>query len=436
MKSQNGPANTDARMPIFVGVLAIALLFAGLGFWGVNAQIAGAIIAKGTVALATDHHVVQHPDGGVVDQIFTRNGSAVRAGDVLLRFDDTYLQSELAITEQQLLEIYARKLRLAAERDQRKILEIPSPLLFANLDQSWVQSQIDGQNRLFIARLNSRTKEAQHVAQQQTQIEYQIQGFNAQSNALLKQLDLINMEMADQQTLRERGLVPVSVIRNLQRRGANLEGELGQLTSAKAQASEKIAGLSIQALKRQDQWREEAITRIRDLRYSEIGLVETRTSLLKRLDRLTVRAPITGIIHRSSISSAKTVVIAAEPMMLIIPSDQPLHISAHIDPINITQINAGQDAVLRFPTFNRQTAPEVAGHVIRLSPDTSFDEVTGFAFYEVILAPDMQDLDDQTIQSIRSGMPVEVFIKTSERTPLSYLLQPFENYFRRAFREE
>ena len=435
MSAEQTPTTWSARLPLAVGIVAIILLVGGIGVWSLGTQIAGAVVASGTIKLESDRQVVQHPDGGVVASIEARDGDAVKSGDILVRFDDTFLKSELTVIDQQLMEIYARKVRLKGERDGSGELVFARKDEFAQLDKTWVQGQIAGQVNLFRARLDSLAKEQAQLAEQRLQVESQIVGIESQRNALTRQFELIALELTDQQALRKKDLVPVARILELQREEARLEGEIGRVVAEIAEARGKISGISIEILKLSDRRREEAITRLRDLRYGEIELVERQISLHERLDRMVVRAPVDGIIFGSTIFALKSVVRPADAMMYVVPGDQPLQVSARIDPRDIDQVFPGQAASLRFPTFDQRTTPEIQGRVVRLSPDTVVDEATGAVFYEAILVPVDGALDDLPDLVLRPGMPVEVFLKTRERTPMSYLVQPLANYFNRAFRE-
>lgn len=423
-------------MPLTVGFAAILFVMGGLAFWGLKTRIAGAIIASGIIKMELNRQIVQHPDGGVVGSIEARDGDAVRAGDILVRFDDTFLRSEITVTDQQLMEIHARKTRLMAERDGSTSLVFGSVGEFGELDVSWVQAQFAGQENLFRARLNSIAKEHAQLAEQRMQIKSQIDGIEAQKNALTRQFDLIAQELANLRKLRDKNLIPIARVLELQREKARLEGEIGRLVAFRAETKGRISTLSIETLKLSDHRREQAISRLRDLRYSEIELVERKISLHQRLDRMVVRAPVDGIIYGSVVFAEKSVVRPAEPMMYVVPRDQRLQVSARIDPIHIDQVFAGQAVSLRFPTFDQRTTPEMPGQVARLSPDTVVDDATGEIYYEAILIP-LAGVPGALPELVfRPGMPVEAFLKTRERTPMSYLIQPMTNYFNRAFRED
>jgi len=425
----------SARIPLAVGFTAVGLLIGGLGAWSVGTEIAGAVVASGTVQVESDRQVIQHPDGGVVGEILARDGDTVGTGAILIRLDGTFLRSELGLLEQQLAEVFARKARLEAEQQGLEEPDFGEPPEFTEIGDGDVADQIDGQRRLFFARRASVEQERRQIAEQQAQIERQIEGTEAQLTAQRRQLDIADQERADVQGLFDRGLVQAQRLLALKREQASLQGEVGRLTSAIAEARNRIAGLEIKRLRLSDTRREEAITRLRDLRYNEIELEQRRINLLERLARLDIRAPVDGVVFGSRVAAVRSVVQAAEPLMYLVPGDQPLQVSARIEPIDIDEVYPGQEANLSFPTFNMRTTPSITGTVLRVSPDATRDETTGQTFYEAVVLPDEASLGEVPGLMLLPGMPVETYLRTRDRTPLSYLTQPLTVYFNRAFRE-
>lgn len=425
-----------ATGPLLVGGLALVALVGFLGVWSVQSRIAGAVIASGMIQVETNRQILQHPQGGVVGELFVKDGDSVSAGDVVLRFDDKQLRSELAIIEGQLFELLARKSRLQAERDGLNNLPPPDALLAEAATNPDVQALIDGQQRLFEARADSLKQSAELIAEQIAQAENQIDGTNAQLQALATQSELIESELTDTQSLFEKGLTPASRVSALQREQARLLGEIGSLTANAAQLRGQIAALNIERIALTTRLREEAISTLRDLQFQEVELVQRRLSTIETLSRTELRAPVAGVVYDSRVFALQSVVSPAEPIMYIIPQDQPMVVSARIDPIHIDQVYVGQQASLRFAAFDQRLTPEVFGRVTKLSADVFTDQATGISYYQVELIPsegEMQKLGDQTLLP---GMPVEAFIKTAERSPLNYLVKPLADYFTRAFREE
>ncbi len=434
MTQENKPVN--ARLLLAIGFGAIALLVGGIGVWSVATNISGAVVAQGTVKVESERQVIQHPDGGVVGKILAYNGDRVHAGDILVRFDDTFLKSELSIVQSQLMEIAARKARLEAERDGRDTLDFSERPVYAHLDPKQIDEQLAGQQALFEARRASLAQKTSQLREQQQQIHKQVEGVEAQLASLHRQLDLISQELEDKQSLLERHLMEASRVLQVQREHARLTGEIGQLNASIAEARVKISAIEIEILRLTEEQREDAITQLRDLQYTQISLIERENSLSEQLLRLDVRAPVDGVVFGSRIFALKSVVQPAEPMMFLVPSDQPLYVAVRVDPTNIDQVYVGQTVSLQFSTFNRRTTPAIPAEVVRVSPDVQTDEATRESYYEVVVAPAPDAFDALPDVKLLPGMPVEAFLMTEARTPLSYLTHPLTVYFNRAFRGE
>jgi len=240
----------SARRQLLTGFIALVVLVFGLGAWSALANIAGAIVASGMIEVEGNRQVVQHPEGGVVGIINVDDGDTPQELDILGQ------ESEIDITGLK-----------------------------------------SGQERLFSARADSLRQEATQLDQRQDQIRKQIAGSQSQLEALEKQLDLINLELDDQQSLLDKGLAQASRVLSLQREEARLRGQVGELTSAIAESEGRITEIEIEILKLGTQLREEAITTLRDLQYTEIELKERRISALETLSRLDVRATSDGVIY-------------------------------------------------------------------------------------------------------------------------------------------
>lgn len=425
----------SARRPLTIGFLALLLLVGGFGAWSVFANISGAIVAGGQIEVDQNRQVVQHPDGGVVENVAVKEGQQVAAGEVLIHLDRSILASELSIVEGQLFELMARRARLEAERDEAQTIAFDPELLSLGQTRPEVADLTDGQARLFAARADSLARESEQLEKRRAQIADQVRGITAQQQALTRQLDLIGQELADQQSLLDRGLAQASRVLSLQREAARLQGEVGELTASAAQAEGRITEIDIEILKLGTTRREQAITEIRDLQYRELELLERRQALRQQLDRLEIRAPVSGIIYGLTVFAPRAVIRAAEPVMYIVPQDRPLVVAARVDPIHVDEVFVSQPAILRFATFDARTTPELQGRVTQVSADAFTDERTQASFYRAELELEPGELDKLGDQRIVPGMPVEVFIRTTDRTPLAYLTKPLTDYFNRAFRE-
>ncbi len=426
---------TGAGWSLFVGYSALIVLVGVLGVWGMQARIAGAVIASGMIQVENNRQIVQHPQGGVVGELLVRDGTRVQAGDVVLRLDDTILRSELAIIVAQLNEIRARKGRLSAERDDTAEITFGDEILALAAQDPDIASLVEGQTRLFQTRLMALEQETKQLENQIEQTREQIKGGEAQLEASRGQAALIVSELEDAQTLLEKGLAQASRVSALRREEARLNGAIGQYTAGIAQLKGDIARLNIEILRLQTRRREEAISTLRDLQFQENELVERALSARDTLAKMEVRAPVSGVIYGNTVFALQSVISPAAPIMYVIPQDQALVVSARVEAIHIDQVHEGQAATLRFVAFDQRTTPEVFGTVTRLSADVFTDEQSGVSYYRAEMLPNEGELAKLEGQQLVPGMPVEAFIKTADRSPISYLMKPLMDYFNKAFRE-
>jgi HlyD family secretion protein len=419
---------------LITGFVGVSVLLGGFGLWASLSEIGGAIIAQGRVEVEQNRQIIQHPDGGVVEEILVREGDTVTEGELLIRLDATDLVSELAVVEGQLFEVLARRARLDAERDGVETL-VFDPLLLES-DNPVAAELMEGQQRLFEARLTSARSEIEQLTKQKEQIADEIEGIKAQEESASIQIDFLSEELVGQQSLLDRGLTSTSRVLALRREMAGLTGQAGELAAAHASSKGRMTELDIAILRIENSRREEAIATLRDLQYNEIALVERRRQILNQLERLDIRAPVSGVVYDMRVFGTRAVVQAAEPVLFIVPQDRPLVITAQVRPQDVDEVLLGQEVRVRLSAFNQRTTPELFGRVEQVSADAFTDQTSRISYYRAQVAL----LDGETLrladgQTLIPGMPVDVFFTTAERTPVEYLLKPISDYFSRSFRE-
>ncbi len=424
------------RAPMVLGVIAMAILLGGFGFWSATANISGAIVASGSIEVDQNRQVVQHPDGGVVQEILVDEGIEVTEGQILLKLDPNRLLSELTIAEGQLFELMARRARLVAERDGHPTIDFSEEVLTRAEEDMEVAELVTGQRNLFFARRDSLAREIEQLRKRTDQVADQVLGIGAQQDALSQQLDLISEELENKQQLADQGLVRQPELLALQRERARLSGTVGELTASKAQAEGRITETEIQILSLQTRRREEAITTLRDLQFRERELAEQRRALYERLNRMEIAAPVSGIVYGLTVFTPRSVIRPAEPVLYLVPQDRPLVIAAQVEPIHIDQLFVNQQVSLRFSSLDQRQTPELFGEVVQISADAFEDEASRVRYYraEIVLNEgEIARLPEGA--ALIPGMPVEAFIRTEDRTPIAYLVKPFTDYFAKAFRE-
>lgn len=422
------------RRHIVLGAAIAALLLGGLGVWAATTGLSGAVIALGHIAVESNVKAVQHPSGGVVGAINVRNGDEVKAGDILLRLDDTVTRANLAVITKSLDELSARQARLTAEREGAEAILFPQDIMSRSF-AAHVARVLQGERKLFALRRAAYRAEIEQRRERIGQLTKEIAGLEAQLEAKERELGLVRDEIRSVKGLWEKKLVQRSRLLELERQEAQLLGGRGQLIAAIAESKGKISETEIAVIQIQQDWRSEVARELRDTEAQIAELEERRIAADQLLRQTDVRAPQDGRVHQLAIHTVGGVVAAGEPIMKIVPVADELAVEARIAPQDIDQVQPGQPVHLRLSAFNQQITPEIGGHVLTVSPDLVEDDRNGLSFYSVRITLDKGQLGSFNPESLKPGMPVEAFMLTADRTVISYLVKPLTDQIRRAFRE-
>lgn len=436
MNAQNSPSQLIGQYGVgshlTLAMLTIAFLVIGVGGWAASANLTGAVIASGSFVVDRNVKKVQHIYGGIVAQLNVKNGDRVKAGQILLSLDPTQLRAELGVVRSQLLELTARSARLSAERDGLTHVVFPAGFMESSAE---ARAAAHGEARLFEEARKTKDSQKEQFRHKIEQSRNEIAGLTAQRDAKSGELDIVHNELKEVRTLHAKQLTTVSRLNALEREWRRLSGELGGLAANIARATGQISELQLQILAVDEHVRASAQ---RDLRASEARiaeLTEREIASKDKLSRIEIRAPLTGIVHELSVHTVGGVITAAEQLMLIVPEDDNLAIQARIMPQDVDQVKVGRPARLRLTAFNQQTTPELEAVVVQIAGDITVDPKNGQNYYAVRV--EMDDKSRKLVGELKliPGMPVEVFMSTGERTALSYLLKPFVDQVKRAFRE-
>jgi HlyD family secretion protein len=411
------------------GLSAIALFGGTVGLWATATEMSGAVIAPSQFVVDTSTKKIQHPTGGVVAELLVQEGSQVKAGDLLIRLDDTVLKANLQVISQQIEEAMARRARLVAERNGAEALVLPDGAT-ATLTQRLAEEQ-----RLFEIRRAARDGHKSQLAVRITQLEEEIAGLQAQEQARRRQMLLIEPELKGLRELYQRKLVPVVRINGLEREAAGIQGQIGQIGATIAQSRGKIAEIALQRAQIDEELRSDAMKELRELEAKINELAERRIAAEDQLRRTDIRAPNAGFVHQLAVHTVGGVITPAEPAMMIVPSHELLHLEGRVQPQDIDQLAPGQSASIRIQAYNQRTTPVLEGKLTRIAADVTRDPQAPQPYYTVRITVPADELQRLGDVKLVAGMQAEAFIRTEQRTPLSYLMKPLREQMARAFRE-
>ena len=420
---------------IVFGMLSIVVMFGGLVGWAVFSSISGAVIASGVVAVETKVKTVQHLDGGIVREILVENGDEVKSGDLLIRLDDTNIKANLAIINSHLNELKASMARLEAERDHLSKINFPAELT-KNADKPDIARIIAGQKSLFEARNKSMNGQVRLLRQKIIQMKDQIKGLEAQQASKKQQGILIRQEIESIRPLYKKGHITRKRMLELERTAVQLDGEYGMHIGDIAQVRGAIGQTELEILQLDKTFQEKIQTELREAQAKLIELEERKFALDEKLRRIDIRAPRAGYVHNLAVHTIGGVVSPAAAILQIIPEEDRLIIEARVKPTDIDQVSIGQKAIVHFSAFSSRTTPTLNGKVIKVSADSIVDKASGISYFTVILEVPDSETAKLGKNKLLPGMPAEAFIRTRNRSAISYLLKPLLENLNRAFREE
>ena len=440
MTARRRDAQKAIRKLNLIGFASIALGMGGVGAWAATTHISGAVIAPGAFIVESNVKKVQHLAGGIVGEILVQEGDPVRAGQVVLRLDDTLTRANLGVIQAQLDQFQAREARLTAERDGAQDVDF-DPGLQARGTGSGVEVSLAGERKLFNSRRRAREGQRSQLQERIRQIRNETEGQTAQQSAKKSEIQLIARELEGVDRLYQQNLVTTNRLTQLQREKTRLEGEYGMLTADIARARGKIAETELQLLQLDQDFLTEVLKDQREAQARIAELRERFNAAEDELHRVDIRAPQDGIVHQLAAHTVGGVIGRGETVMQIVPSRARLVVEARIAPTDIDQVTLGAPVAVRLMAGNRRTAPDLDGTVSQIAPDLTREQTYPSpdaavrSYYAVRIALPPGDLPSGDDVQIVPGMQVEVFLRTQDRTPLDYLLKPLKEQVSRTFRE-
>ena len=334
------------------------VLAGGFGGWASTVQISGALIAPGSVVVDSNVKKVQHPTGGVVGEVRVRDGDIVKAGDIVVRLDETVVKASLAIVVKTLNGLWARAARLEAEQRGLDKIKFP-PMLTDRADDPDVRDILASETKLFEVRVFGRAGQKSQLRERVLQLNEEIAGLTAQEQAKEKEVALVEKELIGVRQLYEQRLIQISRLTVLERDLARLSGERAQYIASRAQARGKITETELQII----QVDKDVVSEVsKDLRETndKIGeFVERKVTAEDQLRRIDIRAPQDGVVLQSTVHTVGGVITAGDAIMMVVPRADDLSVEAKVNPQDIDKLQIGQKTLLRLSAFNQRTTPEL-----------------------------------------------------------------------------
>lgn len=424
----------SVRGTICAGLAAISVLFLGFGSWATLTTITGAVVARGQVDVESSRLPVQHPTGGRIAELRVKEGQVVAAGALLMRLDSSEPSGELTAVESRLAALLAERARLLAEQGSLLALKFPDDLADLARTRPEVPDLTSRQEQLFTDRRAAFQAEVEHLTRRELQIGAEIDGLKGETLAADRQIMLVEDELSTQKELLGKGLAVAPRVGALERETARLQGVKADIAARKAEALIRQTDTQLETLRLRKARQSDATTMLYQFESDITVLSGQRRNLQTKIRALDLVAPVSGVVLGLRVTSVASVLPAAEPALYIVPDRRPLVVEARIAPEDIDEVHTGQPARLRLLSYDSRLTPEIDGTVTSVTPDVLIDQARSQTYYRAEIEIPPAAIAGFRPRRILPGMPVEVFITTGGRTPLSYLTEPLTMFFSRAMR--
>lgn len=419
------------------GFLVIFVTFGLLIGWAGSAPLASAIVSPGNIKVAARNKVVQHIDTGKVEKIYAKEGDIVKKGDIILRLDSKALRLQLNGTQAQIWESLASQQRLRAERGSKR-LRFSNELLNAAKTSSSLRDILDTQRSIFSLGGSTLNQSGSILTQRKRQAQQQILGNKSMLTSLYNRKALLQKDLISKRQLDAQRLIPRDELRAKEREYSALLGDISTRQSEIKRLSEVMSEQNQQKGLERKRYLQALNRELRDLERRHIDLVATKERIQEKLSHIDIIAPIAGKIEKFDVVTIGAVIQAGKPILEIIPLDYKFTIIANISQVDIDNISIGQQAEIRLSAFDDARYFEILyAKIENVAADTTVDKNTGFTYYKTRLNVSetvVRELEKRKVKLV-SGMPVEVVIKTGDRTVLEYFTKPIQRMIDNSFNE-
>ncbi|WP_407315772.1 HlyD family type I secretion periplasmic adaptor subunit [Pseudomonas sp. nanlin1] len=418
----DSPRRSRLTVWICAALLIIALV------WAKFAVLQEVTMGEGKAIPSSKVQVIQNLEGGIVTEIFVREGQLVNKGDTLLRLDDTRFLSNRGESEADRYALLAQVERLSAEAEGRPFVVPPevvkkSPQVAAD-EMAFYQSRQ--------AKLKSEQRTLSEQLRQKTQ---ELAEFRSKAEQYRSGLSLLQQELNMSTPLVASGAIsPVEILR-LKRNAVEARGQLDATTLAIPRAESAINEIKSRVQESELTFRSDASKELNDKRTDLSKLAATSIAIDDRVSRTTVMSPVHGVIKTMKVNTIGGVVQPGSDLLEIVPLEDNLLIEAKVRPQDVAFLHPGQTAMVKFSAYDYTIYGGLKAKLELIGADTVTDD-KGNAFYLIQVRTDRNHLGgDAKPLLIIPGMTATVDIITGEKSVLDYLLKPVLKARTEAMRE-
>jgi len=417
--------DTDSSKYSRMGWLLVLIGFGGFVLWALLAPLDKGVPMSGTVAAQSNLQAVQHLVGGTVQQLLVRDGDVVKEGQVVARMNPVTAKSAVELTEVQYLSALANVARLSAERDGAKTIKFPDEIE-KRRGEPGVAELISTQSGLLFSRQNALQSQLSGVDENIAGLKMQIQGLQESRDSKKEQMELLKEQLGGMRDLAKEGYVARNRLLDLERTYAQLSGAVSEDIGNIGRSQRQVMELSLRKVQAQQDYQKEVRTHMNDAQREADAQRARLNAEQFQLSNVDVKAPVAGTVVGLAVFTNGGVIPSGFKLMDIVPAGVPLVVEGQL-PVNLVdKVHPGLKVELIFSAFNSNKTPHIEGEVVLVAADRQVDQHTGMPYYvvKVKVTPKGHQMMAEHKMDARAGMPVELFVKTGERTMMNYLFRP------------
>lgn len=417
------------------GLWIVGIAFGLIGGWMVLAPLSGAVVAPGVVKVDMNRKTIQHQEGGIIKEILVRDGDRVAEGQLLMVLNDVRVDASFELVRQQLDSERARGTRLGTEREGGRNIVFPQDLTARADGDLRIKEFLDREKSLFTSRLSTLDSQINLLKAQIGQTREEQTALGQQVAADTRAMNLQQEQLKQNQDLIKQGFVSQARLLELQRAVADYESRRSERLAELAKSKQRLTELELKILGLRNTYMQTAADELKDNANKTFELQERLRPSVDASERQRILAPATGEVVDMKFTSAGAVIGPRDPIMDVVPNSAKLIVEGRIRTEDVNHVRSGSVADVRLIAFNQRITPVVEGKVTYVSADRLVDRATSQPYYQINVDIPPESLKEAGDLKLQAGMPVEIFVKTTERTALQYLLEPVLAFVRRAFRE-
>lgn len=427
--------DTDFGRVVRLGLWLLAIGFGGFVVWALRAPLDEGVPAAGIVSVESSRKRIDHPNGGLVEEILVRDGQSVKAGHALIMLNETQSKSALDATLSQYRTALSTLARLHAERSGAPAIAF-APELAAAAGEPEVAAVMRAQEDLFRSRRRALDGELRILRESALGLETQLASLAQLRAGREKQIALFREQLDSYEKLKERGFLSRNHVLEVERQLAEVQSKQSEDLANISSINARLAEFRMRGAQREVEYRREVETQLAETQRDVATLGERLTAQRDTFDRLAIRAPVSGIVVDLAVHTVGGVVKPGDRLLDIVPDGDELIVEAKVAPQYADRLRVGLPADVHLDAYaDRAQQPLVRGEVAVVSADALVDPQAGQPYYAVRVSVPRSELGKLGDLRLAPGMLATVMLRVGERSLAAYLARPLLRRFKTAMTE-